>query len=115
MKKIFLILSILLPFALKAQTPGENIDVTHYEIHVWDFDFANHTMQGETFIDFTVTNSTSTVVLELKSLVASDVACDLYSVESFSQEGNFLTVVFDESIEAGENAAAESACADQSC
>ena len=104
MKKIFLILSILLPFALKAQIPGENIDVTHYEIHVWDFDFANHTMQGETFIDCTTTGTTNTVVLELMSLVASDVACDLYSVESFSQEGNFLTVVFDEPIEAGENA-----------
>ena len=104
MKKIFLILSILLPFALKAQIPGENIDVTHYEIHVWDFDFANHTMQGETFIDCTTTGTTNTVVLELMSLVASDVACDLYSVESFSQEGDFLTVVFDEPIEAGENA-----------
>ena len=60
-------------------------------------------MQGETFIDFTVTGTTNTVVLELKSLVASDVACELFSVESFSQEGNFLTVVFDEPIEAGEN------------
>ena len=92
-----------MPFA-KAQTAGENIDVTHYEIHVWDFDFTNHTLQGETFIDFTAISNTNTIVLELMSLVASDVACDLYSVERFSQEGDFLTVTFDEPIAAGENA-----------
>ena len=40
MKKLFLILSFLLPFTLVAQTVGENIDVTHYEIHVGDFDLA---------------------------------------------------------------------------
>ena len=104
MKRItLLLLTLLLTLVTKAQIPGENIDVTHYEIHVWDFNFANHTMQGETFIDCTTTGTTNTVVLELMSLIASDVACDLYSVESFSQEGNFLTVVFDEPIEAGEN------------
>ena len=105
MKRLFilLILTLLMPFA-KAQTLGDNIDVTHYEIHVWDFDFANHTMQGETFIEFTAAGNTNTVVLELKSLVVSDVACDFYSVESFSQEGDFLTVTFDEPMVAGENA-----------
>ena len=107
MKNTILILTLLLmlPFAAaKAQTAGENIDVNHYEIHVWDFDFTNHTMQGETFIDFTATASTSTIVLELKYLIVSDVACDLYSVESFSQDGDFLTIVFDEPIEANESA-----------
>lgn len=105
MKRITLLLmALLMALLTKAQTPGENIDVAHYEIHVWDFDFANHTLQGETFIDFTATATTNTIVLELKSLVASDVACDFYNVESFSQEGDFLTVTFDEPMEAGENA-----------
>ena len=107
MKKYFLILAFSLFFGLSsliAQTVGQNIDVTHYEIHLWDFDFANRTLQGETFIDFTATGNTNTIVLELKSLAASDVACDFYSVESFSQDGDFLTVTFDEPIEAGENA-----------
>ncbi len=104
MRKLLVILSLLFPVVLNAQTVGENIDVTHYEIHVWDFDFTNHTLQGETFIDFTATGNTNTIVLELKSLVASDVACDFYSVEHFSQEGDFLTVTFDEPIEAGEHA-----------
>lgn len=107
MKKIQLLLILILTFSLSslfAQTSGEGIDVNHYEIHVWDFDFANHTLQGETFIDFTATSSTNTIVLELKELVASDVACDYYSVESFSQDGDFLTIVFDEAMEAGESA-----------
>ena len=104
MRKLLVILSLLFPVFLNAQTVGENIDVTHYEIHVWDFDFTNHTLQGETFIDFTATGNTNTIVLELKSLVASDVACDFYSVEGFSQEGDFLTVTFDEPIESGEHA-----------
>ena len=105
MKKLFLslLLLALVPFA-KAQTPGENIDVTHYEIRLWDFDFANRTLQGEAFINFTTTASTSTIVLELKTLTATDVACDYYNVESFSQEGDFLTVNFDEPIAANENA-----------
>ena len=89
--------------SLIAQTAGENIDVTHYEIHVWDFDFANCTLQGETFIDFTTTASINAVVLELKSLTVTDVASDLYGVDSFGQEGDFLTVTFDEPIGAGES------------
>ena len=106
MKRLSFILAILLlPFvAMKAQTPGENIDVDHYEIHLWDFDFANQTLQGETFIDFTATANTNTAVLELKRLAVTDVACDLYGVLSFNQEGDFLTIVFDETMEAGSSA-----------
>ena len=107
MNKLRLILTLICAFSLSsliAQTSGEGIDVNHYEIHVWDFDFANHTLQGEAFIVFTATSSTNTIVLELKELVASDVACDYYSVESFSQDGDFLTIVFDEAMEAGESA-----------
>ena len=77
MKKLFLLLSLtlLVPFA-KAQTSGEGIDVTHYEIHLWDFDFANRTLQGEAFVSFTTTAEVQQMVLELKSLTVTDVACD---------------------------------------
>ena len=69
MRKLLLILSVLLPLSsIIAQTAGENIDVTHYEVQIWDFDFANRTLQGETFVSFTTTASTATLVLELKSL-----------------------------------------------
>ncbi len=104
MKKVSVILALLFSLSsLIGQTAGEGIDVTHYEIHVWDFDFANCTLQGETFIDFTTTASINAVVLELKSLTVTDVASDFYGVESFGQEGDFLTVTFDEPIAAGES------------
>ena len=97
---------LLLSFAtIQAQTAGEGIDVTHYEIHVGDFDFANRTLQGETHIEFTVTaNNITTIVLELKSLTVSDVDCDFTDVQSFSQEGDFLTINLAEALVANENA-----------
>ena len=85
---------LLLALATKAQTSGESIDVSHYEIHVWDFDFANRTLQGETFVNFTTTAEISSVVLELKSLTVTDVTGN-YEIESFSQDGDLLTIVFD--------------------
>ncbi len=94
----------MLGFALQlqAQEVGEGIDVKHYEINLWQFDFANHTLQGEAFIEFQTLQDMSTVVLELKTLTVTDVASDMYSVAEFSQSGDFLTVTFDEPIEAGE-------------
>ena len=101
---LFLTLLLTLSFAsAKAQTAGEGIDVTHYEIDLWGFDFTNRTLQGEAFIDFNTTASLSTLVLELKTLTVTDVATDYYDVESFSQEGDFLTIVFDETIPANEH------------
>ena len=104
MKRLFLILSLLMAFVVaQAQTAGENIDVTHYEINLWGFDFSNRTLQGEAFVDFNTTASISSLVLELKTLTVTDVAADYYEVESFSQEGDFLTIVFDETIAANEH------------
>ena len=96
MKRLAFILAMLFSLSsLIAQTAGENIDVTHYEIHVGDFDFTNHTLMGETFVTLTTTASTDTFVLELKSLNATSVTSDGYSVNHFSQEGDFLIIVLD--------------------
>lgn len=95
----FLILmttALLGGMSLKAQTPGEHFDVTHYEIRLWDFDFSAHTLQGEAFVDVIVTAPTNTFVLELKSLTVTDVATESYGVSSFSQNGDLLTIVIDE-------------------
>lgn len=107
MKKLSLIFMLFWAPSLSplvAQTPGEGIDVTHYEIHISDIDFANRSLQGETFIGFTAKQTISAIVLELKSLTVTDVACDSYSVESFNQEGDHLTVTFDTPMAANENA-----------
>ena len=104
MKKLTFLLAFLLtlPF-VQAQTAGEGFDVKHYEIHLSNFDFANHTLQGEAFIEITATTNLNTAVLELMSLTVTDVDCDFTSVESFNQEGNFLTIHFAETILAGES------------
>ena len=98
---LFIALIALLGVA-KAQTPGEIFDVTHYEIRLWDFDFTNHTIQGEAFIDITVTAPTDTFVLELKSLTVTDAATETYAVTGFHQEDDFLTIVIEEAASAGE-------------
>ena len=102
-KKVLLFLCILSIAGLsKAQTAGANFDVTHYEIRLWGFDFSAHTLQGEAFVDVTVTAPTDTFVLELKSLTVTDAATESYGVTSFHQEGDFLTIVIDETASAGE-------------
>ncbi len=103
MKRLFI--TILCIFALvvlaTAQTAGENFDVTHYEIRLWDIDFTSHTIQGEAFIDVTVTSPTNTFVLELKRLNVTDVATESYDVVNYNQNGDFLTIVIDETLSAG--------------
>lgn len=96
MKKLIFLLALLLilPF-VKAQTAGENIDVTHYEIHLSDFDFTSHTLMGYAYVTVTTTAPTDTFVLELKSLNVTYVSSDGYSVNHFSQEGDLLVIVLD--------------------
>ena len=100
MRRIAFLMMLMLTGSLFAQTAGENIDVTHYELNLWSFNFSDHTLQGEAFIDFTTTAEVSTLVLELKTLTVTDVASDMYEVSSFNQSGDFLTVTFDEPIPA---------------
>ena len=105
MKKLsFLLAFLLLMTFAQAQTAGENIDVTHYEIHVGDFDFTNHTLQGETFVDFTATASVQQVILELKYLEVSAVTATGATVSDFSQSGDFLTINLASPLAAGSKA-----------
>ena len=105
MKKLsFLLAFLLLMTFAQAQTPGENIDVTHYEIHVGDFDFTNRTLQGETFVNFTATASVQQVILELKYLEVSAVTATGATVSDFSQSGDFLTINLSSPLAAGSTA-----------
>ena len=104
MKKLSLIAVLAMVFNLSslfAQTAGENIDVTHYEIHLSDFDFTNQTLMGEAYVTVTFTAATDTFVLELKSLNATSVTCDGYSLNHFTQEGDRLVIVLDLPVLAG--------------
>ena len=93
MKRLLFSLSLLLSFAMvQAQTAGENIDVTHYSIHIYELDFANRTLQGETFVYLRATTDVSQIVLELKSLEVSAVTSTTVLVSGFSQNGDYLIV-----------------------
>ena len=95
MKRLSLLLTLFLALSFassKAQTPGENIDVTHYSIHIYELDFTNRTLQGETFVYFRATADVSQIVLELKSLEVSAVTSTTVLVSDFSQNGDYLTI-----------------------
>ena len=93
-KTIFaLLMAFLLPISvLMAQTIGENIDVTHYEIHVNDLNFVDRTMQAETFVDLVATASVQQIVLELKSLDVSSVTAIGATISSFAQISDYLMI-----------------------
>ena len=105
MKKLFLLLSLtLLVLFVNAQTAGENINVTHYEIHINELDFANRTLQGETFVTFTATAEVQQVVLELMYLEVTSVTVTGTTVADFSQNNNFLTINLASPLAAGASA-----------
>ena len=92
MKKLLSIILIFTTLLAYAQTPGENINVTHYEIHLNNFDFTNHTLQAQTIVTLTAVNSTNAIALELKSLTVSAVTATGANVSNFAQNGDVLTI-----------------------
>ena len=93
MKKIFTFILIFTTLFSTAKTRiGENIDVTHYEIHLNNIDFTNHTLQAQTVVTLTALSAINTVELELKTLTVSAVTATGASVSNFSQNGDVLTI-----------------------
>ena len=89
---ITLILVFTCIFATAKNKIGENIDVTHYEIHINNIDFTNHTLQAQTIVTLTAKTAVNTIDLELKSLVVSNVVSSDANVSNFSQSGDVLTI-----------------------
>ena len=106
MKKITCLLIGILAFlgCVNAQTAGENIDVTHYEIHLNSINFTGHTLQCETYVTLNATANTSTIVLELKSLTVGAVLCETtgFGINGFSQSGDLLTIELSETLTEGQ-------------
>lgn len=92
MKKLLTILFVFTLFFANAQTPGENFDVTHYEIHLNNIDFTNHTLQAQTTVTLTALNTINTIALELKTLSVTDVYSIDVNIGSFTQNGDVLTI-----------------------
>ena len=89
---------------MQAQTAGEGINVTHYGIHINELNFANRTLQGETFVDFTATANVQQIVLELKTLDVTSVTATDVTVSDFSQTGDFLVINLTAPMAAGASA-----------
>ena len=104
MKKLFTLILIFTALFANAQTPGENIDVNHYEIHLNNIDFTNHTLQAQTTVTLTALNATSTIELELKTLTVSAVTATGANVSDFSQNDDVLTINLESAIAANTSA-----------
>ena len=102
MKRIFAILLVFVAFLAKAQTPGENFDVMHYDINLLNFDFTEHTLQGDVYINLIATTTTNTFVFELKSLTVNHVESFFSTVCNFSQEGDLVIVTTEEALGSGQ-------------
>ena len=92
MKKILTFLLVFTALFANAQTPGENFDVNHYDIHLNEIDFTNHTLQAQTTVTLTALNATNSIELELKSLTVIDVSSTDVNVSGFTQNGDVLTI-----------------------
>ena len=92
MKKILAILLVFVAFTANTQNPGENIDVMHYEIHLNNINFTNHTLQAQTIVTLTAKATINSFDLELKSLTVSAVTSNMANVSSFTQNGDVLTI-----------------------
>ena len=107
MKRIITLLLLLIAFMGNtiAQTPGENFDVIHYEIHLGNFNYTDHTLQGEALVTLNATASTNTIVLELKTLTVSAVLCETsgFGINGFNQDGDLLTITLSEALSTGQS------------
>ena len=92
MKKILALFLVFIAFFAKAQTPGDNFDVTHYEIHINEINFTNHTLQAQTIVTLTTLSATNAIELELKTLTVSAVTSTDATISNFSQTGDVLTI-----------------------
>lgn len=94
MKRTLTLLLAILAFwgCAKAQNPGENIDVTHYEIHLNNIDFTNHTLDAATVVTLTAKETINSFALELKSLTVSNVTSSDANVSGFAQNDDLLTI-----------------------
>jgi len=89
---ITLILVFTCIFATAKTKIGENIDMTHYEIHLNNIDFTNHTLDAMTTVTLTAKETINSFDLELKSLVVSNVTSNDVTVSSCAQNGDVLTI-----------------------
>lgn len=101
MKYIFtLLLTICLAFTSysKSNEIGDNIDVSHYEIHLNEINIAERTIDATTTITLKTLSSIDKIEFELKSLTVTSVTSNDVDVNDFSQDADVLSIEFDASV-----------------
>ena len=86
-----MIVGLTLSSYSKSKEVGENIDVTHYEIHLNDINVADRIIDATTIITLKTLTSIDGIELELKSLDVTSVTSDDAIINNFSQNGDVLS------------------------
>lgn len=89
---LFLSACLALSSYAKSDEVGQNVDVKHYEIHLNEINISERTLDATTIVTLTSLASLDKIELELKSLNVTAVTADNAAVESFSQDGDILTI-----------------------
>ncbi len=89
---IILTLCLTLSSLAKKNEIDENIDVTHYEIHLTSLDFSNRTLEATTIVTLTTKNTTDVIYLELKSLNVTEISSNEVNINNFSQDNDILQI-----------------------
>ena len=100
---ILMIVGLTLSSYSKSKEVGENIDVTHYEIHLNEINVADRIIDATTIITLKTLTSIDGIELELKSLDVTSVTSDDAIINNFSQNGDVLSIVFENSVPADSN------------
>ncbi|MBQ5856628.1 MAG: T9SS type A sorting domain-containing protein [Bacteroidales bacterium] len=93
------VLSLLLTicffsFSAKSNEVGNDIDVSHYEIHLNEFNIDEKSLDASATITLTALNDIEIIELELRSLNVTSVVSKEINVKEFSQKDDVLTINF---------------------
>ena len=91
------VLSLLLTICFfsssaKSNEVGKDIDVSHYEIHLNEFNLDEKTLDASATISLTALNDIETIELELRSLTVTSIVSEEINVKEFSQKDDVLTI-----------------------
>ena len=91
------VLSLLLTicffsFSAKSNEVGNDIDISHYEIHLNEFNLDEKTLDASATITLTALNDIETIELNLRSLTVTSVISEEINVKEFSQKDDVLTI-----------------------
>lgn len=97
------VLSLLLTicffsFSAKSNEVGNDIDVSHYEIHLNEFNITEKSLNASATITLTTLNDIDAIELELRSLTVTSVVSEEINVKEFSQKDDILIISLDSTL-----------------